>query len=153
MTTNMLKAFRRPQCGFFDDSMPNGGPDPNPHLRPNGKERNRRSPRSDKMLQYAKGKPLLGLSQVLLGYRYWSERYINECSGQRKFNYVPYRTQKLVRMVKYSLSFKFCSQTNIFLTSSYDSNYVSLPYQKISWQRVYWATVMILQKTVILFDI
>ena len=101
MTANMRKAFRRPQCGFFDESVHNGGPDLYPHLRPNGKERNRRATRKDRMLKYSKGDVLLGLSEILVGYRQWSERYINECHGQRKFNYISDRTQNLIRMVKY----------------------------------------------------
>ena len=100
MTGNMRRAFDRPQCGFFDpDNVPNGGPDPYPELRPNGKPRRSRraaTPR-DAMLKYSKKNALLGLQQILLGYRAWSERYINECYGQRKFNYIANRGQKLIR--------------------------------------------------------
>merc|ERR1711990_947878 len=31
----MMDAFQRPHCGFFDPSLPFGGPDANPELRPN----------------------------------------------------------------------------------------------------------------------
>ena len=39
----MLDAFNRPNCGFFDPSLPFGGPDNEPDLRPGGRARNRRS--------------------------------------------------------------------------------------------------------------
>ena len=103
MTQNMREAFAREQCGFFDPSMKNGGPDPNPELRPNGKPRMRRSTDNQpdggepNILAYNKKNRLLGLQQILLGYRYWAERHINECHGQRKFNYISKRGQKLVR--------------------------------------------------------
>merc|ERR1712176_157739 len=42
MCDSMLKAYQRPQCGYFDPSHKHGGPDANPDLRPNGKPRNRR---------------------------------------------------------------------------------------------------------------
>jgi len=42
MTDSMEKAFNRPNCGYYDESSKHGGPDPEPHLRPNGKPRNRR---------------------------------------------------------------------------------------------------------------
>merc|ERR1711935_1193105 len=88
MTGNMRRAFDRPQCGFFD-----------PELRPNGKPRRSRraAQQRDVMLKYSKKNSLLGLQQILLGYRYWSERYINECYGQRKFNYIAKRGEKLIR--------------------------------------------------------
>merc|ERR1712046_424760 len=35
----MLEAYNREHCGFFDASLPFGGPDPNPELRPNGAPR------------------------------------------------------------------------------------------------------------------
>ena len=100
MTGNMRRAFDRPQCGFFDpENVLNGGPDPNPELRPNGKPRRSRRAvqQRDVMLKYSKKNSLLGLQQILLGYRYWSERYINECYGQRKFNYIAKRGEKLIR--------------------------------------------------------
>jgi len=47
MTSSMLAAYNRPNCGYFDDSSKHGGPDPNPNVRPNGKPRNRRSTDED----------------------------------------------------------------------------------------------------------
>ncbi|CAG5110891.1 Oidioi.mRNA.OKI2018_I69.chr2.g5241.t1.cds [Oikopleura dioica] len=35
----MKSRFDSDNCGFFDSSLPNGGPDPDPHLRDNGKPR------------------------------------------------------------------------------------------------------------------
>lgn len=35
----MGSRFDSDNCGFFNSSLPNGGPDPNPHHRPNGKPR------------------------------------------------------------------------------------------------------------------
>ena len=125
MTQNMREAFAREQCGFFDPSMINGGPDPNPELRPNGKPRMRRSTDDQpdggepNILAYNKKNRLLGLQQILLGYRYWAERHINECHGQRKFNYISKRGQKLVRhtwwtcsIFEFTFDFRFMFQFN-----------------------------------------
>lgn len=42
MLNNFKNAFGRETCGHFNPNLPNGGPDPNPELRPNGKPRQRR---------------------------------------------------------------------------------------------------------------
>ena len=74
LTGNMRAAFARPTCGFYDELLRNGGPDPNPHFRPNMKPRNpvnpprhrarRASKRTgDLMLKYRKGNPLAGLQE------------------------------------------------------------------------------------------
>jgi len=42
MVTSMGAAYDRPNCGYFDENSKHGGPDPNPHVKPNGKPRNRR---------------------------------------------------------------------------------------------------------------
>ena len=48
MLNNFKNAFGRETCGYFDPhNMPNGGPDPNPELRPNGKPRQRRDDDDD----------------------------------------------------------------------------------------------------------
>ena len=129
LTKNMSAAFSRPTCGFFDPSIKNGGPDLDPELNPKMKQRRpvntatnraRRSGRSnrdsrrrrngelakapirnsdDVMLRYRKSNPLVGLQDILLGFRYWSERYINECHGQRGFKYIASKGQKFVRNV------------------------------------------------------
>lgn len=38
----MGAAYNRDTCGYFDNTSKHGGPDPNPHLRPDGKPRTRR---------------------------------------------------------------------------------------------------------------
>ena len=101
-TTNaarMLKAFDRENCGFFDANLaPYGGPDPSPLLRPNGKARNRREEaeadadavfedEDGSLARYDKANPMTGIRQITTGYRKWAQRFINECSGQRKNNY------------------------------------------------------------------
>jgi len=108
----MLDAYDRDSCGFFDPSLPYGGPDPNPELRPenaDGELRPRRpidrKRRSDgesdgftdeygELLRYNKNEPLVGIKQITTGYRKWAERYINECWGQRKHNYQAKRMNK-----------------------------------------------------------
>jgi hypothetical protein len=91
----MTRAFGRSKCGFYDQTMmPHGGPDPNPNLRPNGRPRNRRQAEDSSyegsdgsLLRYDKSNPMLGIKQITTGYRKWAQRFINECHGQRKFNY------------------------------------------------------------------
>lgn len=39
---NMLDAFSRPNCGYYNADSKHGGPDPNPNVKFNGKPRNRR---------------------------------------------------------------------------------------------------------------
>jgi len=108
----MTKAFNRSICGFYDPNLfPHGGPDPNPKLRPNMTPRNRRSEGSEldlvdltsedgfesddgSLLRYDKNNPMLGIKQITTGYRKWAQRFINECNGQRKFNYQANRMQR-----------------------------------------------------------
>lgn len=104
----MLKAFNRPHCGFFDPNLPFGGPDNNPELRPGGRPRNRRqvAPAAESgeyegddgsLLRYDKNNPMLGIKQITTGFRKWAQRYINECSGQRKNKY---QVQRMARWFK-----------------------------------------------------
>lgn len=102
----MINAYNRDNCGFFDPSLPYGGPDPNPQLRPNLTPRNpiNRKRRSDgedgftdeygELLRYNKKEPMVGIKQITTGYRKWAERYINECWGQRKFKHQTNRMNK-----------------------------------------------------------
>jgi len=94
----MSNAFKRANCGFYDSTlMPHGGPDPNPELRPSGRPRNRRQAETDSgdayesddgtLLRYDKANPMTGIKQITTGYRKWAQRFINECHGQRKFDY------------------------------------------------------------------
>jgi len=42
MLNNFENAFGRDNCGYYDSDSKHGGPDPMPHVRPNGKPRTRR---------------------------------------------------------------------------------------------------------------
>lgn len=42
ITTNMANSWKRPNCGYFDETTSKGGPDPNPDTRSNGKPRSSR---------------------------------------------------------------------------------------------------------------
>jgi len=101
----MLTAFERKnnngekRCGYYDsvatDDNKHGGPDPNPHTRPGGAPRVRRSESDDyegedgSLLRYDKNDPIRGIKQITTGYRKWAERYISACSNQRtKFTMV-----------------------------------------------------------------
>ena len=125
----MAAAYSRPTCGFFDPLMKNGGPDLYEELNPRMKQRkpvnkatnrakrssrdinhnrNRRSNLArapvrnskDEMLRYRKkAEPLVSIQDLLLGLRYWSERYINECHGQRGFKYIGTKGQRFIRNV------------------------------------------------------
>ncbi|CBY30923.1 unnamed protein product [Oikopleura dioica] len=66
----MQKAFRRSSCGFFDPTLPHGGPDPD----------------FDED-RYDRENPRVGVKQITTGYRKWAERYINKCNGQKKHKY------------------------------------------------------------------
>lgn len=90
----MTQAFKRANCGFYDSTMmPHGGPDPNPNHRPSGRPRNRRQTEESyegsdgSLLRYDKNNPMTGIKQITTGYRKWAQRFINECHGQRKFDY------------------------------------------------------------------
>ena len=103
----MQKAFEREQCGFYDPAVQHGGPDLFPHQRPDGKprrvlrRRRQADPTSvpDLMLKYDKNNPIKGLQQILGGFRIWAERHINECSGQRKNQFISNRMQHWIRIV------------------------------------------------------
>lgn len=99
LRTKMESAYSRPQCGFYSEDIQNGGPDPHPHLRPDGKPRktNRKKRDADEMLKYDKNNPLKGLKQVTNGFRIWAERHINECGGQRKHQHISKRMQNWMR--------------------------------------------------------
>ena len=100
MAANMLYAYGRENCGFYDLSLPNGGPDPNPLLRPNGRPRKnfarRRREIEDNEFQFDESNPANGLKQITGGLRLWADRYINECGGQRRFNHINRRMNKWV---------------------------------------------------------
>jgi hypothetical protein len=101
MAANMLSAYGRTNCGFYDSALTNGGPDPNPELRPNGKPRKdfsrKRRQVEDEELRFDETNPLKGLTQITKQFRIWSERHINECGGQRRFNHIANRMEKWTR--------------------------------------------------------
>ena len=107
IVSNMLAAYARPICGFFDSNIKHGGPDPQPHKRPDGNDRRpvdrkRRQTAEDEsdgseLLKYDKNNPIKGLNQILGNFRTWSERHINECWGQRKHKHVSNRMQRWIR--------------------------------------------------------
>jgi len=41
-TTNLANSWKRPNCGYFDETTSKGGPDPNPDTKANGKPRSSR---------------------------------------------------------------------------------------------------------------
>ncbi|CAG5097434.1 Oidioi.mRNA.OKI2018_I69.XSR.g15075.t1.cds [Oikopleura dioica] len=103
----MLKAFNRSTCGFFDPTIPHGGPNPNPRKR-----RDRRNTEnsdfedlqrmffqiglSESPFQgrYDRENPATGIQQITTGFRKWTERYISECHGQRLFEYQVKRMER-----------------------------------------------------------
>lgn len=104
-SARMLKAFNRANCGFFDPQLKFGGPDVNPGLNPNMRPRKMRKRRNvnenadyededGSLARYDKTNPMTGIRQITTGYRKWAQRYINECSGQRKNNYQVNRMRK-----------------------------------------------------------
>lgn len=73
----MEKNFTRgnQRCGFYDESqMPHGGP-----------ETLDRKKRSDDFLErYDRDNACIATKQITTGFRKWAERYIAQCSGQKK---------------------------------------------------------------------
>ena len=65
MAANMLSAYDRAKCGFYNSDLTNGGPDPNPELRPNGKPRKvfarKRRQVEDEELRFDETNPLKDL--------------------------------------------------------------------------------------------
>ena len=49
------------------------------------------------LLRYDKNNPMLGIKQITTGFGKWAQRYINECSGQRKNKY---QVQRMARWFK-----------------------------------------------------
>jgi hypothetical protein len=103
---NMLRAFARKECGFYDSYIQHGGPDPNPELRPDGKPRKSSRKRrdieqdeEDLNPRYDSSNPAKGLKQITDGFRSWTSRHINECHGQRKGDYINKRMNNWVRKV------------------------------------------------------
>jgi len=51
MLNNFENAFGRDNCGYYDSDSKHGGPDPMPHVRPNGKPRTRRDDSANEIEQ------------------------------------------------------------------------------------------------------
>lgn len=91
----MKKRFNS-ECGFFDPSVPNGGPNPNSTTVVN---RNRRSIDSNSQVRtldddefgtrYDKTDPARGIAQIATGYKKWAERYIADCFSKKNNKFQP----------------------------------------------------------------
>jgi hypothetical protein len=116
LASNMLKAYNRLVCGFFDESIQHGGPDPNPELRPNGKPRNQRKRRQAEeetsVTRYDESNPTKGLKQITNSLREWASRHINECYGQRTFDHINKRMDNFVRKVLQNALLKIFERSN-----------------------------------------
>ena len=66
----MNRAFKR--CGFYDPSLPHGGPAP---------ARKRRE--VDEEERYNRDDPSEGIKQITTGFSKWAQRYIAACGNQR----------------------------------------------------------------------
>ena len=72
------------RCGFYDENqLPHGGP-----------ERKRRDAEFDR---YDRDDPSVGVKQLTTGFAKWAQRYLADCSGQRKYQY------QINRMVKWEM--------------------------------------------------
>ena len=72
----MAKNFQRGEqrCGHYDENqLPHGGP-----------ARKRRDFDEER---YNREDPVEGIKQLTTGYRKWAERYLSQCSGQKKHAY------------------------------------------------------------------
>ena len=80
MATNFARGGQR--CGHYDEEQsPHGGP-----------ARERRDEYS--IERYNREDPSIGVKQLTTGYRKWAERYLSQCSGQKKKQYQINRMNK-----------------------------------------------------------
>ena len=70
------------KCGFYDPSLPDGGP------------RQRRDIGDDDDLRYNQNDPRDAVKQITTGFRKWAERYIADCSGHRREQHQIKRMEK-----------------------------------------------------------
>ena len=71
------------RCGYYDEEqLPHGGP--------------KRKRRSDDELDFERlsKDPRLAIKQITTGYRKWAERYLSQCSGQRRYQHQVKRMNK-----------------------------------------------------------
>ena len=80
------------RCGFYDENqLPHGGP-----------ERKRRSD-DDFEIRYDREDPATGIKQITTGYRKWAERYLSQCSGQRRYDHQFNRMNKWNTQLRFNL--------------------------------------------------
>ena len=62
-------------CGFYDENLPHGGPEPS---------RKRRSAADDDndFIRYDRENPIRGIQQITRGFSKWAQRYIADCGLQ-----------------------------------------------------------------------
>ena len=72
------------RCGFYDEEqLPHGGPDD---------DRKRRD--ADDVERYNREDPSVGIKQLTTGFSKWAQRYLSQCSGQRKYQYQVARMER-----------------------------------------------------------
>ena len=100
LSERMERNFNRgnQRCGYYnEDQLPHGGP-----------ERKRREDDDDfdwldsmerggseRLASY----PLLAIRQTTTGYKKWAQRYLSQCSGQKKHNFIVNRMKKWNRIL------------------------------------------------------
>ena len=78
------------RCGFYDNQLPNGGPAPAEEVAVEARKRRA----DDDDLRYDRQDPCKGTKQITTGFRKWAQRYLSQCSGQRKFSHQINRMNK-----------------------------------------------------------
>ena len=97
----MKKNFQRGEqrCGHYDeDQLPHGGP-----------ARKRRN--ADETERYNRNDPVEGVKQLTTGYRKWAERYLSQCSGQKKYQHQINRMNSWNRKMQAHLAAYFLTTT------------------------------------------
>ena len=71
-------------CGFYDPSLPNGGPRPtNRKRRTIDFESHSRTPDDDVFsTRYDKTNPAEGINDIITGFKKWAQRYLADCKLQ-----------------------------------------------------------------------
>ena len=84
----MEKNFQRgnQKCGYFDPSLPHGGPGPRRERREESNY-DYYSYEEDEVFRYDRENPTKGTKQITTGFRKWALRYISGCSGQKIYQY------------------------------------------------------------------
>ena len=112
MEKNILLGEQR--CGHYDeDQLPHGGP-----------ARERRD--EDSIERYNREDPSIGVQQLTTGYRKWAERYLSQCSGQKKFSYQIDRMNKWNEKLQGHLAAYEGTKPVTVTTTSQQSEYCNL---------------------------